>query len=114
MKSEAATTNPSLASHSVKDTGKESIVTKKEHALYGGIYEKVRHPQAIGELPYWWVIAFALNSPFLAIFSVIWIPIFYLFCWAEERDLVIWYGEPYLEYRRNMGFLIPKRKRNVE
>ena len=94
----------------MKDAGKETLVTKKEHALYGGIYKKIRHPQATGEGSYWWVIAFILNSPFLAIFSVIWIPIFYIFCWAEERDLVIRYGEPYLEYRRNTGFLIPKRK----
>ena len=96
----------------IKDAGKESVVTKKEHTLYGGIYTKVRHPQATGEVTLWWVIAFILNSPFLAIFSVIWIPIFYIFCWAEERDLIIRYGEPYLEYRRNSGFLIPKRKRN--
>ncbi len=97
----------------LRDAGKESIGPKKEHALYGGIYEKVRHPQATGEVTLWWVIAFILNSPFLAIFSFIWLPIFYIFCWAEERDLAIRYGEPYLEYKRNTGFLIPKRRKNL-
>ena len=29
-------------------------------------------------------------------------------CLAEEKDLVIRYGEAYLEYKRNTGFLIPK------
>ena len=95
----------------LKDAGEESLAPKKEHSLYGGIYEKVRHPQATGELPFWWVAAFILNSPFLALFSIIWIPIFYIFCWAEERDLAMRYGEPYLEYKRNTGFLIPKRRR---
>lgn len=95
----------------IKDAGKETIMPKKEHVLYGGIYKRIRHPQAAGELTLWWVIAFFLNSPFLVLFSFIWIPIFYLFCWAEEKDLIIRYGKKYLKYRRNTGFIIPKRNR---
>ena len=98
----------------LKDAGRESIAPNKEHTLYRGIYRKLRHPQAAGELPFWWVIAFALNSPFLAIFSIVWIPVFYLFCRAEEKDLVVRYGEPYLEYRRTTGFLIPRLKKSLE
>jgi len=93
----------------MKDAGKETMATKKNHTLYGGIYQKIRHPQATGEVTLWWVGAFILNSPLLAIFSFIWIPIFYIFCWAEEKDLVLRYGEPFLDYKRNTGFLIPKR-----
>ena len=93
----------------MKDAGEEAITPKKEHSLYGGIYEKIRHPQATGEIFLWWVAAFILNSPFLAIFSIIWLPVFYIMCVAEEKDLVIRYGEAYLEYKRNTGFLIPKR-----
>ena len=73
----------------IKDAGKETIMLKKEHVLYGGIYKKIRHPRAAGEITFWWVIAFFLNSPFLALFSFIWIPIFHMMCWAEEKDLVI-------------------------
>ena len=98
----------------LKDAGEESLAPKKEHTLYGGIYKKMRHPQATGEVALWWVGAFILNSPFLAIFSFIWLPIFYMFCWAEERDLVIRYGKAYLEYKKNTGFVIPKLNRNVE
>jgi protein-S-isoprenylcysteine O-methyltransferase Ste14 len=68
----------------LKDAGEESLAPKKEHALYGGIYKKMRHPQATGEVILWWVGAFILNSPFLAIISFIWLPIFYIFCRAEE------------------------------
>jgi len=93
----------------MKDAGEESLSPKKEHSLYGGIYKKIRHPQATGEVFLWWVAAFILNSPFLAIFSIVWLPIFYVMCVAEERDLVIRYGEAYLGYRRNTGFLIPRR-----
>ena len=92
----------------MKDAGEETIWVKKEHTLYGGIYQKIRHPQATGEITFWWVIAFFLNSPFLAALSFIWIPIFYIMCWAEEKDLIIRYGEEYLEYKRNTGFIVPR------
>ncbi|RME46692.1 MAG: hypothetical protein D6791_07630 [Chloroflexi bacterium] len=93
----------------MKDAGEETMFVKKEHGLYGGIYEKIRHPQAVGELPYWWVIAFLLHSPFLVLFSFIWVPIFAIMCWAEEQDLVLRYGEAYEAYRQRTGAFIPKR-----
>ena len=95
----------------MKDAGEETMLVRKEHTLYKGIYRKMRHPQATGEVTYWWVIAFLLHSPFLAVFSFIWIPIFYVMCLAEEKDLALRYGELYLEYKRNTGFIIPKRNR---
>ncbi|MFQ5342952.1 MAG: methyltransferase family protein [Anaerolineae bacterium] len=93
----------------MKDAGEETMFVKQEHTLYGGIYEKVRHPQAVGELPYWWVFAFLAHSPFLVLFSFIWAPIFAIMCWAEEQDLVLRYGEAYEEYRQHTGAFIPKR-----
>lgn len=96
----------------VRDAGAETLEPKKEHTLYTGIYEKVRHPQAIGEVFLWFPIALWLNSPFLALYSFIWFPIFYIMCWAEERDLIIRYGQPYLDYRNRVGFLLPQRKKN--
>jgi protein-S-isoprenylcysteine O-methyltransferase Ste14 len=95
-----------------KDAGEETLLVKKEHTLYGGIYEKMRHPQALGEAPTWWVMAFLLHSPFLALYSFVWVPIFIAMCLAEERDLLIRYGEAYAEYRERTGFLIPKRNRS--
>jgi protein-S-isoprenylcysteine O-methyltransferase Ste14 len=96
----------------MKDAGEETLAPKKEHQLYTGIYEKIRHPQAIGECVLWFPIALWLNSPFLVLYSFVWIPIFYIMCVAEERDLILRYGQPYLEYRERVGFLIPKRSRN--
>ncbi len=95
----------------LRDAGKESLEPKKEHAMYSGIYETLRHPQAVGEAFIWMAISFFLNSPFLILYSFFWFPVFYVFCIAEETDLVIRYGRPYLEYRDRVGFLIPKRKR---
>jgi protein-S-isoprenylcysteine O-methyltransferase Ste14 len=90
--------------------GEETMRPKKEHVMYGGIYTRLRHPQAVGELFLFWVIAFLLNSPFLAVFSLIYIPIFILLCYAEEQDLLLRYGDAYAEYCKRTGAFWPKRQ----
>lgn len=92
-----------------KDAGEETMRPKKEHRMYGGIYEKIRHPQAVGELPLWWVIAFLVHSPFLVLFSLVYVPVWYSWCRAEERDLLLRYGVAYQEYMDQVGFWFPKR-----
>ncbi len=91
------------------DAGEETMRLKKEHTLYGGIYEKIRHPQAAGEVWYWWVFAFLCNSPFLALYSIVWLPLFHWMSRAEERDLLIRYGDAYREYMQRTGMYFPKR-----
>ncbi len=95
----------------MKDAGEETMVPKKDHILYGGIYEKIRHPQAVGEMPLWWVLSFLLNSPFLVLFSFVYIPIWVLMCLAEEKDLIIRYGADYEEYKKRTGFIFPKKQK---
>ena len=93
----------------MKDAGEETMSVKKEHTLYGGIYDKIRHPQAVGELPFWWVFAFLCHSPFLVLFSFVWVPIFAFMCWAEERDLLLRYGDAYADYMKRTGAFVPRR-----
>ncbi|MFX0185122.1 MAG: methyltransferase family protein [Candidatus Hodarchaeota archaeon] len=95
------------------DAGKEAMAPQVDQKLYQGIYTKIRHPQALGELPLWWVGALFLNSPFLALYSFIFIPIFYIMVRAEEKDLILRFGEAYKEYRSKTGMFIPKRKRRL-
>lgn len=90
------------------DAGKGSLVVTKEFKPYGGIYKSIRHPQAAGELLAWWVIAFFLNSPFLALYSIVWIPVFVWVSIAEERDLLMRYGNTYREYMKETGFFTMK------
>ena len=94
----------------IKDAGEETMRPKQEHTLYGGIYTRIRHPQALGEFPTWWMMAFLVHSPFLVLFSFVYIPVWYYFCVAEERDLVIRYGTAYEEYRAKTGFWLPKSR----
>lgn len=89
--------------------GEETLIPKKEHEMYNrGIYNYIRHPQALGEMPLWWVIAFSMNSPFLVLFSFVYVPVFIYFCIAEENDLMLRYGKSYENYKKRVGFLFPK------
>jgi protein-S-isoprenylcysteine O-methyltransferase Ste14 len=92
-----------------RDAGEETMRPKKEHTMYGGIYTKMRHPQAVGEVFLFAVIGLLLNSPFLTIFSLIYFPIFIILCYAEEQDLLLRYGQPYAEYCKQTGAFWPKR-----
>ena len=51
-----------------------------------------------------------LHSPFLVLFSFVYVPVFLVACWAEERDLVLRYGREYEDYRQRTGFLLPRKK----
>ncbi len=88
----------------MKDAGKETMTPRKEHTMYGGIYERMRHPQAVGESVIWFPFALFLQSPFLVLYSFVFIPIMYIFCVYEERDLVIRYRDEYREYQNSVGF----------
>lgn len=96
------------------DAKSEALLPDKSHTLYGGIYQKIRHPMALGELPLWWVMAFLFNSPFLVLFSLVWIPVWIWWCVAEEKDLVLRYGAPYEAYRQRTGMFWPKRNQASE
>jgi protein-S-isoprenylcysteine O-methyltransferase Ste14 len=89
--------------------GEAGMIPKKNQKLFGGIYNKLRHPQAMGELPLWWAGSLILNSPFLALYSIVMIPIFIFMSLAEEKDLLIRYGKKYADYKARTGFIIPKR-----
>jgi methanethiol S-methyltransferase len=96
----------------VRDAGEEAMRPKKEHVMYGGIYAKLRHPQATGEVFLFLVIAFLLHSPFLALFSLVYFPLFIVLCYAEEQDLLLRYGEAYVEYCKRTGAFWPKRRKS--
>ena len=93
----------------VLDAGEESMLPRKKGKLFGGIYKKMRHPQAMGELPLWWSLSLLLNSPFLAVYSIIWIPVFIAMTLYEEKDLELRLGKKYITYKENTGYIIPKK-----
>ena len=93
----------------MKDAGEEAIQPDKESEMFTGIYERIRHPQT-WEYAYFFAIALLLDNPFLLIFSFIWLPLMFLMMWAEEKDLLIRFGENYKAYMQRTGRLLPRKK----
>jgi len=94
----------------MRDAGGETMTPRKEHGMYGGIYKRIRHPQAAGEVFGWLWIALLLDAPFLAVFSLAYFPVFLVMCHAEEQDLLLRFGASYAEYMRRTGAFIPQRR----
>jgi protein-S-isoprenylcysteine O-methyltransferase Ste14 len=94
----------------VRDAGKEALAPDKSHTMYGGIYEKIRHPQAVGEAPLWIVMALLINSPFLMAFSLLYLGVWYWWCVEEEKDLLLRYGQSYADYCARTGMFWPKQR----
>ncbi|MGY5858917.1 MAG: methyltransferase [Candidatus Thorarchaeota archaeon] len=96
----------------MRDAGKEMSAPQKEISMHGGIYKRMRHPGALGEMPLYIVIALFVNSLFLTIWMTIFVLLFTpLHIYYEEKDLLKRFGEEYAEYRRTTPALFPGLKR---
>jgi protein-S-isoprenylcysteine O-methyltransferase Ste14 len=96
----------------VMDAGRETMEPLESTKMYTGIYNHIRHPQMVGELPWYIIIAFFLNSLFLVIYSTIVIVILTpIVIYYEEKDLVKRFGEKYREYQRRTGAVFPKLRK---
>lgn len=95
-----------------KDAGKETMVPSKETQMYGGIYRYIRHPQTLGEWPIFLAMGVITNSWLMVIesvlFFVITLPIMIR---IEERDLIKRFGEPYRDYQKETGALLPRLRK---
>jgi len=91
------------------DAGPENIAVKDRQASARGIYQRIRHPQALGKMALPLVVALILNSPFLVLFSLLWIPAFYLLCRIEEKALELQLGQEYRHYKGATGFFVPRK-----
>jgi len=86
----------------------DSFVPRKENQMFGGIYTRVRHPQAVADVTYWFAIGFLLNSPFLLVVALIWVPLNYLLTVFEEQDLKVRFGQDYVDYIARTGRFVPR------
>jgi protein-S-isoprenylcysteine O-methyltransferase Ste14 len=94
----------------LQDLGSESYAPDKTNKLItSGIYRTIRHPQSYEAL-LWPAIALGLNSQLMLALSALWIPLGIIMAMAEETDLVIRFGEPYIKYRAKTGMFFPKGK----
>lgn len=92
----------------MKDAGDEAVQPDKDSEMFRGIYDRIRHPQT-WEYAYFFAIALLLDNPFLLLFSLIWLPLMVLMMRAEEKDLILRYGEDYEDYMQRTGRLLPRK-----
>eukprot|EP01084_Bolivina_argentea_P126897 224554_1 len=89
--------------------GKESLIPLEHGRLHQGMYNYIRHPQAFGEILFWFGLALYYDSPFLFLFTLyVLIPMYLWWCNEEENDLILRFGDEYLNYRKKTGFWLPK------
>ena len=93
----------------VMDAGEEAAMPAREHVLFSGVYERLRHPQA-WEVMIWFVLAFLLHSPFLVLYSCLWLPLEYWMVMSEEKDLLLRYGREYKSYQKRTPAFFPRLK----
>jgi protein-S-isoprenylcysteine O-methyltransferase Ste14 len=77
--------------------------------LTEGIYGRVRHPRYLSVIT--GMIGFALIANYLGVYVMVLIllPVMFLLTIVEERELVERFGDDYLDYRRRVSRLIPRR-----
>ena len=74
-----------------------------------GLYKWIRHPIMLGFLIAFWATPVMTGGHFL--FSLATTGYILIGIWLEERDLLIFYGEPYKDYRKKASMLFPFPRR---
>jgi len=104
-----ATPLTAILMQGIRDAGKETMSPSQDTEMFRGIYKYIRHPQMVGELPWFIIIALFLNSLFLISYSIfVLMIIFPIIIHYEEKDLVKRFGAEYIEYRKRTGCIFPK------
>jgi len=93
----------------MRDAGEEMNAPQKGISLHGGIYKRIRHPGALGEMPLYIVVALFVNSLFLTLWMILFVLLFTpLHIHYEEKDLLKRFGEEYAEYRQTTPAFFPR------
>jgi len=96
---------------SIRDAGKETMKPNKDHDMFKGIYEHVRHPQTTATLMIWFGTAIMLNQIFLFLYTLILVVVYVRATAFEERDLILKYGDRYIDYQKRTPAYIPRFKK---
>jgi protein-S-isoprenylcysteine O-methyltransferase Ste14 len=81
---------------------------RKAELITDGIYSRIRHPLYLATVLVFLALALIYPFPVVIIFSLSMIGYTMIGAYFEERKLVKHYGDEYLEYKKNAGFILPK------
>jgi protein-S-isoprenylcysteine O-methyltransferase Ste14 len=81
---------------------------RKAELVTTGLYSRVRHPLYLAVFLLFIGIALMYPFPVVIVFSLSMIGYTIIGAYFEEKKLVKYYGEAYLEYKKQAGFILPK------
>jgi len=86
---------------------------RKAELVTDGIYARVRHPLYLATILVFGAMAFLYPFPTVIVFALSMIAYTMIGAYFEERKLVIHYGQEYLDYRKQAGFILPRLRAKV-
>ncbi|MFW9958471.1 MAG: methyltransferase family protein [Candidatus Odinarchaeota archaeon] len=86
---------------------------RKAELVTDGIYARVRHPLYLATILVFGAMAFLYPFPTVIVFVLSMIAYTMIGAYFEERKLVIHYGQEYLDYRKQAGFIFPRLRAKV-
>ncbi len=81
---------------------------RKTELVTDGIYSRVRHPLYLATLLMFSAFSLIYPFPVVFVFSLSMIIYTMIGAYFEERKLLKYYGDEYLEYKKTAGFILPK------
>jgi protein-S-isoprenylcysteine O-methyltransferase Ste14 len=81
---------------------------RKAELVTEGLYSRVRHPLYLAVFLLFSGIALIYPFPAVIVFCLSMIGYTMIGAYLEEKKLVIYYGDAYLEYKKKAGFILPK------
>ncbi|MFW9979691.1 MAG: methyltransferase family protein, partial [Candidatus Thorarchaeota archaeon] len=76
-----------------------------------GLYGKIRHPLYLATILLFLGIMLIYPFPNVIVFALSLSAYTLIGAHFEERKLILHYGEEYLEYKKQVGFIFPKLRR---
>jgi len=76
--------------------------------VISGIYAKIRHPLYLAALLLFGGLILIYPFPKMITFAGAFCGYVLIGAYLEERKLILQYGQTYLDYRNQVGFMIPK------
>ncbi len=86
---------------------------RKPELITDGLYARIRHPLYLATIMGFGAIALIYPFPTVVTFVLCMTAYTMIGAFFEERKLIIQYGDAYLEYRKHVGFILPKLSSSV-
>jgi len=98
----------------VTEMGLKAAETHRaERVISTGVYSRVRHPQYLGAILSHIGASLLFSGLYSLILTLLVIPVNYILCWKEEKEMIRAFGEEYREYQKSVPMLFPALGKSI-